>query len=137
MHTDGAYLVGIAFWIFVGAVAIAGMVTDYKRRRLNIDLLRYSIDKGQPIDAALVDRLVTQERQDRGAQPDDLQMGGIITSAAGVGLCIFAVFISRVAAWAIYPIMGAGVLVICVGIGLIFAARALRASKERASKNSP
>jgi hypothetical protein len=64
-------------------------------------------------------------------------MGGIITIASGVGLCILAVFIRQVADWALYPIMGSGVLVICVGIGLVIAATTLRASKQRASKNSP
>lgn len=33
MSNIGPYLVGAAFWIFIGAVAVAGMVTDYKRRR--------------------------------------------------------------------------------------------------------
>jgi hypothetical protein len=136
MH-GGEYLVAIAFWVFVGTVAVAGIVTDYKRRRLNIDLLRYSIEKGQPIDPGLIDKLIGEERLERGVKPDDLQMGGIITTASGVGLCILAVFIKQVADWALYPIMGAGVLVICVGIGLIIAANALRASKQRASKNSP
>jgi hypothetical protein len=136
MH-GGEYLVAIAFWVFVGTVAVAGIVTDYKRRRLNIDLLRYSIEKGQPIDPSLVDKLISQARVERGVKPDDLQMGGIITTASGVGLCIFAMFIRQVADWALYPIMGSGVLVICVGIGLIVAAKVLRASKQQASKNSP
>jgi hypothetical protein len=136
MH-GGEYLVAIAFWVFVGTVAVAGIVTDYKRRRLNIDLLRYSIEKGQPIDPALIDKLIGEERLERGVKPDDLQMAGIITTASGVGLCILAVFIKQVADWALYPIMGSGLLVICVGIGLIIAAKALRASKQRASKNSP
>jgi hypothetical protein len=29
MHADGAYLVGIAFWIFVGAVAIAVLLMPW------------------------------------------------------------------------------------------------------------
>lgn len=33
MSNIGPYLVGAACWIFIGAVAVAGMVTDYKRRR--------------------------------------------------------------------------------------------------------
>ena len=135
MH--GEYWIGVAFWVFVGSVAVAGIVADYKRRRLNIDLLRYSIEKGQPIDPALIDKLIGEERLERGVKPDDLQMAGIITTASGVGLCILAVFIKQVADWALYPIMGSGLLVICVGIGLIIAAKALRTSKQRASKNSP
>jgi hypothetical protein len=32
-----SYLVGVFFWIFVGAVSVAGIVAEYKRRRLNIE----------------------------------------------------------------------------------------------------
>ena len=40
----GAYLVGVGFWIFVGVVAIAGMIADHQKRRLNIELLRTLIE---------------------------------------------------------------------------------------------
>jgi hypothetical protein len=133
----GPYLIGVFFWIFVGAVAIAGIVAEYKRRRLNFDLLRYSIEKGQVLDPALVDRLIGSERQDEPMDPSDLQLGGIITTAGGVGIAILAFFIAKVAEPALYPILGAGVLVISIGIGLIIAAKALRASQERARKNTP
>ena len=43
MQTIGPYLVGVAFWVFIGAVAIAGMITDYKRRRGGIEVLRLAI----------------------------------------------------------------------------------------------
>jgi len=43
----GAYTVGVAFWMFIGAVAIAGIITDYQKRRLNVELLRAIVEKGQ------------------------------------------------------------------------------------------
>lgn len=46
MSSLGPYLVGVAFWIFVGVVAVAGIVADYKRRRGNVDVIRMAIDKG-------------------------------------------------------------------------------------------
>jgi hypothetical protein len=45
----GPYPVGVAFWIFIGAVAVAGMITDYKRRRGGIEVLRLAIEKGQQL----------------------------------------------------------------------------------------
>jgi hypothetical protein len=133
----GPYLIGVVFWIFVGAVSIAGIIADYKRRKLGFDLLRHSIDKGQPLDPALIDRLMQKEEKEDWVNPDDLQMGGIITAAAGVGIGILAVFIGHVADWALYPIMGAGAVALCVGIGLLIAAKMLRASQARTRKNSP
>jgi uncharacterized iron-regulated membrane protein len=47
MSNMGSYLLGIAFWIFVGAVSVAGIVADYKRRRFGIEVLRMAIDKGR------------------------------------------------------------------------------------------
>jgi hypothetical protein len=49
----GPYLVGVAFWIFIGAVAVAGIVTDYKRRRGSVDVIRMAIEKGQQLDPSL------------------------------------------------------------------------------------
>jgi hypothetical protein len=37
MQYIGPYLVGVAFWLFIGAVAVAGMITDDKRRRGGIE----------------------------------------------------------------------------------------------------
>jgi len=56
MQYLGPYLVGAAFWISIAAVAIAGMITDYKRRRGGIEVLRLAIEKGQQLDPAVVEK---------------------------------------------------------------------------------
>jgi hypothetical protein len=33
MQYLGPSLVGVAFWLFIGAMAVAVMITDYQRRR--------------------------------------------------------------------------------------------------------
>jgi hypothetical protein len=133
MQYLGPYLVGVAFWIFIGAVAVAGMITDYKRRRGGIDVLRLAIEKGQQLDPVLVEKLTSQPRGER-TDPADLKLGGIITIASGFGICLLSFFISRIAPIALYPILGAGVLVICVGVGLLIGAKAL--AEARASEPS-
>jgi hypothetical protein len=131
----GAYLVGVAFWVFIGAVAIAGIIADYQKRRLNVDLLRAIIEKGQSIDPAMVAKLMSPEALDERTDPLDLKLGGIITTAAGVGLVFMAYFISRIAPVALYPILGSGVITICVGIGLIVGAKAMADARERERTN--
>ena len=134
----GPFLAGAAFWIFVGAVAVAAIITDYKRRRGGVEVLRAAIEKGQQLDPALIEKLTSNERRDERIEPLHVKLGGIITLAAGVGLCLMSFFISRIAPIALYPIMGAGVLVISVGVGLLIGARALEAARAREpSRNSP
>jgi hypothetical protein len=134
----GPFLAGAAFWIFIGAVSVVAIITDYKRRRGGVEVLRAAIEKGQQLDPALIEKLTSNERRDERIEPLHVKLGGIITLAAGVGICLLSFFISRIAPIALYPILGAGVLVICVGAGLLIGARALEAARAREpSRNSP
>jgi hypothetical protein len=134
----GPFLAGAAFWIFIGAVSVVAIITDYKRRRGGVEVLRAAIEKGQQLDPALIEKLTSNERRDERIEPLHVKLGGIITLAAGVGICLLSFFISRIAPIALYPIFGAGVLVICVGAGLLIGARALEAARAREpSRNSP
>jgi Domain of unknown function (DUF6249) len=136
MQYLGPYLVGTAFWIFIGAVAIAGMITDYKRRRGGIEVLRLAIEKGQQLDPALVEKLTSYEHRGEPIDPMDLKLGGIITIATGVGVGLLSFFVSRVAPVSFYFILGGGVLVICVGVGLVIGAKALVEARERERSRS-
>ena len=131
----GAYMVGVAFWMFIGAVAIAGIITDYQKRRLNVELLRTIIEKGQPLDPALVTKLISPDVAERRVDPEDLKLGGIITTASGIGIFLMSFFIGRLAPIALYPIMAGGTIVICVGVGLLIGARATADARERERLN--
>lgn len=137
MSGIGPFLAGAAFWIFIGAVAVVAIITDYKRRRGGVEVLRAAIEKGQQLDPALIEKLTSNGRDER-IEPLHVKLGGIITLAAGVGICLLSFFISHIAPIALYPILGAGVLVISVGVGLLIGARTLEAARAREpSRNSP
>jgi hypothetical protein len=136
MQNIGAYLVAVTFWIFIGAVAIAGMVVDYKRRRLGIEVLRLAIEEGQPLDPVLVDKLTSYEHQSAPVEPVLVKLGGVITVAGGVGVCLLSFFIGHVFPIAFYPTLGAGVLVICIGVGLLIGARTLARARDEQSRNA-
>jgi hypothetical protein len=119
----GPYLIGVAFWLFVGACAVTAIITEYKKRRMGVELLRAAIEKGQPLDPALVERVFAREEREYRIQPLHLKLCGIITAAAGLGVVVLAFFISQIAPMALYPILGAGILTICVGVGLLIGAR--------------
>jgi hypothetical protein len=131
MSGIGPYLVGVAFWIFIGAVAVAGIVAEYKRRRGSVDVIRMAIEKGQQLDPALLDKLTVNDRRSEQIDPLHVKLGGIITMASGIGICLLSFFISRIAFVALYPILGAGVLTCCVGAGLLVGAKALAEARER------
>lgn len=131
MQNIGPYLVGAAFWLFIGAAAVAGIVTDYKRRRSGIEVLRMAVEKGLQLDPALIEKLTSSGHHEGQVEAVDVKLGGIITAASGVGICLLSFFISRVFPVAFYPTLGGGVLVICVGIGLLIGAKVLAEARER------
>jgi hypothetical protein len=131
MGNGGPFLVAIAFWGFVGACAVTAIITDHKKRRMGVDLLRAAIDKGQPLDPAIVERIFARHERGEGIDPLPLKLGGIITTSVGVGIAILAGFVSQVRPAALYPMLGAGVLVICVGAGLIIGARVVAEARAR------
>ncbi len=138
MNNLGAYLLGAAFWLFLGACAIAGIVADYKRRRLGIEVVRSAIEKGQSLDPALIERLTsTPHDRPQNIDPLHLKLGGVITIAAGIGLCPLSVWIGALYPQAVKPALGVAVLAICVGIGLLLGARVVARAQARERTASP
>ena len=118
-----------AFWLFLSIVSVAGMVYDYRKKHLTAETLRHAIENGQKLDPAVLDRLLSQQkytdRRDQGLDPRLLKLAGIITLSAGIGVFALSFFVAQVAPVALYPIMGASLVVICVAAGLLFSANML------------
>jgi hypothetical protein len=129
MENFGPFAVAITFWIFVTVAAVAGIVSDYKKRQLALEPLRLAIERGQQLDAALVERLMAPER-DAGINPLYLRVGGIVTLSAGVGVVILAFLLNQVAPESFYPVLGGGAVTVCIGAGLVIAARAVEQQRE-------
>ena len=128
-----AAIVAAAFWIFLAVSAVAAMKYDFRKRQVAMESLRAAIERGQSLEPAVVERLLARDRGSDGADWQDLgpglQIGGIITVATGVGLCIAAFLVGLQFPIAKLPMLGAGTLAICVGVGLLLAARALGRSR--------
>ena len=115
----GSALVGVAFWAWLAAVVIAGEIGETKRRRADLDLIRFTIEKGQPLSAELIQQLFAKP-----ATP--LLIGGIVTLAAGFGLVIFSLFLARNNPRSGWIVAGGGMIAICVGTGLVISYRLVR-----------
>ena len=128
----GPFSVAIAFWVFVGVCAVAGIVGDYKKRQAALDRCarpsRRASSSTRPWSSASWPPMTAAAR----LEPIDLQVGGIVTVAAGIGVAILAFFMAQIAPVALYPIMGGGIVAVCVGVGLVVAARAVERARRDA-----
>jgi hypothetical protein len=119
-------LVAVTFWVFVAVVSVAGMIQDYRKRKLAIEPLRIAIEHGQQLSPEILERLVGREERHEELDPRLLEVGGIITCAAGVGVALLSIFVALVFPPYHWITLGVGVLAVCVGVGLTIAAKSLR-----------
>jgi hypothetical protein len=123
MQHFGPFSVAIAFWVFLTVAAVAGIVADYKKRGLALAPLRAAIERGQQLDPAVVERLMAPESRDGRLNALYLKVGGIVTIAAGIGVALLSFFLAQVVPVALCPVLGGGIVAVCVGLGLVVAAR--------------
>jgi hypothetical protein len=141
MHIDSLVesTVAVAFWLFLTVSAYAAIKYDFRKRQLAMESLRAAIERGQPLEPAVVEQILARHS---GSAADDtrdlapyLQIGGIITIAGGIGVFIAAFFVGLQFPITKLPMLGAGVLAVCVGTGLLIAARVL--SRHSPGPGSP
>ena len=117
----------VVFWIFVAAVVWAGLWYARSRNREKQKTIRMAIEKGVKLDPALIESI----DRDRPARPEDYSIGGYICTATGIGLFPLGFFLRFVAVEAFYPLMGAGILVVLVGLSLLLVARMIQSRNDR------
>jgi hypothetical protein len=137
MQHFGPFSVAIAFWVFLTVAAVAGIVADYKKRGLALAPLRAAIEHGQQLDPAVVERLMAPEQRGEGLNALYLKVGGIVTIAAGIGVALLSFFLAQVAPVALYPVLGGGIVAVCVGLGLVVAARVAERHGTRQGTRGP
>jgi hypothetical protein len=133
----GPFSVAIAFLVFLAIAAVAGIVADYKKRALALEALRAAIERGQQLDPAVVERLMAPESRDERLNALYLKVGGIVTIAAGIGVALLSFLLAQVAPLALYPVLGGGLVAVCVGLGLVVAARVAELHGNRQGTRGP
>ena len=120
MEGIGAGIAALAFWGFVAAVAIAGILDNAKKRQSQHETLRRLIESGKAVDQDLVDRLLAD---DQGKRPyKGLRIAGIIVLSLAPGLAILGALLGQIDRRAELPLMGSAALMACLGVGLLVAA---------------
>lgn len=125
----GPFAVAIAFWVFVAIATVAGIVAEYKKRQLSLEPLRAAIEKGQQLDPSIVERLMAPPKE-AGINPLALWVSGVIVISVGVGVGLLAFVLEHVATEAFWPVLGGGIVALCVGTGLVVAARIVEKYKR-------
>lgn len=112
----GAGIGILAFWGFVAAVVIGGIWDNIRKREAQHETMRRIIESGQSIDKDLIDQMLNlssgSQRHDR-----DLKITALWILPVSVGLTVFGYILGGLNPDVVYPIMGAGALTACLGIG--------------------
>jgi hypothetical protein len=119
MDGIGGGLAALAFWGFVAAVVVGGMWYAIREREAQHETLRRIIESGQPVDQALMDKVLGGDK----VVHRDLKIGGLIVLCTAPGLAALGWFISFVAEEALMPLLGVAALVAFVGVGLLVASK--------------
>ena len=133
MEGPAAGLGAIGFWLFIAAIVVGGMWYSIREKETKQETIRRIIESGQPVDAALMDRILgSEKRLDR-----ELMVAGLITLFAAAGLALLGWFVSLLAPPWLLPMLGVAALVAFVGIGLMVAAKiAERSYRDDNAPNS-
>jgi hypothetical protein len=129
-------LVGIVFWLVIFGISSFGIWSKIREEHERQLTIRAAIERGQPLDPALLEKIMGH-KADKAPVPEQLLIGGLITLSAGVGLGVMGTFISQLAPPAFWPILGAGALVTCIGLGLVGAALLQKRLRKEARPQDP
>ncbi len=129
-------LEALAVFLFLAAIIVAGIWYGIREREAQHETLRHMIKSGQPVDQALMDKLLGgSKRLDR-----DLKIAGLIVLFVAPGLALLGWFVSLQSAEWLLPMLGVSALVGCVSIGLLVASMFVKRSyreDEASASNRP
>ncbi len=120
----GSGLGAAAFWAFLAIIIAAGIWYAAHRSDAQQETLRHLIDSGQPLDEALVDKLLDANgRLDR-----SLKAAGVILLFIAPGVAILGWLLARLDPWVFTALLGAAIVIGCAAFGLLAAAGSIRRS---------
>ena len=85
-HLTGMVL-GVVFWVFVGAVVLVPVYLKYQDRQRMHETLRIAFEKGQPLPPELITALQSNIAPRQPTTPESDLRRAIILIAIGLGLC--------------------------------------------------
>jgi O-antigen/teichoic acid export membrane protein len=122
----GAGLAALAFWGFIASVVVAGIWYDIRKREAQHETVRRLVESGQSIDEQLMDKLLSLSSGDSDRLDRAFKITGLIMLPAAVGLALFGLILGKQYPDTQLPLLGVSVLVGCIGLGFMVAAKIAR-----------
>jgi hypothetical protein len=122
----GAGLAALAFWGFIASVVVAGIWYDIRKREAQHETVRRLVESGQSIDEQLMDKLLSLSGGDSDRLDRAFKITGLIMLPAAVGLALFGLILGKQYPDTQLPLLGVSVLVGCIGLGFMVAAKIAR-----------
>lgn len=106
-------------------LAVFGIVAVTMWRRLSVErerqqTIRLAIERGQALDAALVEKMLAPPPSRPARPPSNPFTWPVAITSTGVGLGAFSLFMFQIEPDAFWPIMGMASMVAIIGLGLFF-----------------
>ena len=106
-------------------LAVFGIIAVVMWRRIAVErerqtTVRLAIERGQQLDAALVEKLLAPANPPKPTNPTLVPVGLL---SAGVGLCVFGLFLRQIEEDAFWVMTGVGCMVAIIGLGVLLAVR--------------
>jgi hypothetical protein len=121
MSSSAAGLGAFGFWLFIGAIVVAGIWYDARRKESQQETLRRVVESGQHIDPAVLDRIVGTGGS---RSPErDLKVSALIVLFVAPGLAVLGLLLGQIATEARAALLGVSLLVGFIGVGLFLAAK--------------
>jgi len=101
----------LGFWLFLACLVGACFWSDARKRETQQETLRRIVESGQELDPALIDKLLSTNKDSEAHK--GLKVSGVITMSVAPGLAIFGFFLG------IFDVMiGIALLVGVIGAGI-------------------
>jgi hypothetical protein len=117
------------FWLGVFGVAIVAILTPAIRHREVQKTLRKAIEQGQTVDPALIETVLKGDPPpEQPAVPifQGFLIGGCITMAAGIGLCVLGLFLAARDHVEFHPLVAVSIMVMLIATALLILSRILK-----------
>ena len=118
---DEDIVVPIAFFTLILGIVALRVWRNLASERERQQTIRLAIERGQQLDAALVEKMLAPPTASA-KQPPNPFAWPIGLMSAGLGLGAFSLFIRQLEETAFWPIMGSGFMIAVVGAGLFLSA---------------
>jgi uncharacterized membrane protein YdjX (TVP38/TMEM64 family) len=114
MHDSEGVFVPIFFFLAVFGIVAIGMWRRLHVERERQQTIRLAIEKGQPLDPALVEKMMSPPA----TKVSNPFTWPVAILSSGVGIAVFGLFMRQIEEEAFWPLMGTGCMIAIIGAGL-------------------